>query len=97
MASHFPLAVSDTSVISLASVVIASQRRTTHPSGSRLVENSLFGQFSAPSASAPQKTIGARPCPNVTITQGLATRRRHSLGGSRQRRRQRGKRIESLF
>ena len=97
MASHFPLAVSDTSVFSLVSVVIASQRRTTHPSGSRLVENSPFGQFSAPGASAPQKTIRTRPCPNVKITRALAPLRRHALGGSRPRRRQRNKRIVGPF
>ncbi len=38
MASTFHLAVSDASMFSLVLVVIASQRRTTHPSGSRLVE-----------------------------------------------------------
>ena len=68
MASRLPLAVSDAPVSSVDSVAVASWRRTTHPSGSRLVEVSPPSQTSAPGTPVPQKTLGTLSCPIVMIT-----------------------------
>lgn len=68
MASALSFAVSNAPVSSVDSVAAASWRRTTHPSGSRLVEVSLPSQTSAPGASAPQKTLGTLSCPIVMVT-----------------------------
>ena len=97
IASRFPLAVSDAPVFSVVLVAVTPWRRTRHPSGSRLVEVSPVGQTSAPGTPVPQKTIGTLPCPSVKMTPVMAPRRLHSVGGSRQRRRQLNKRAAGHF
>jgi len=95
MASHPYLAVSDASVFSTVRVSIANQRRTRHPSGSRLVMAIWpLGQIAGPwHGCAPENPRLPYACPTVRITdQGVAPWL-HPYAGSRQRRHQLNKSV----